>query len=188
MLTRPLLVRASRCSCIHCWSVLPRLRMNKASSSSVLLLVVAAVAVAVVVVVAPAALTRVFATGRGRGRGRADMTAQWKEPRVGKSTFAGKIFLSRACHVTHIPMAELVFKKSKSRAGQRTRERDTEETDETRSESPTAIASKVKSKVKRSKAKSKLSFGVDEVGAMGSSIMHGSPSSLPRTMKERHSS
>ncbi|KAL4080710.1 GCFC-domain-containing protein [Scleroderma citrinum] len=49
-------------------------------------------------------------------------------------------------------MAELVFKKSKPRTGQRTRERDERDDD-------TTVVAKTK---KRSNAKSKLSFGVDE--------------------------
>ncbi|KAG6334692.1 hypothetical protein ID866_4391 [Astraeus odoratus] len=58
-----------------------------------------------------------------------------------------------------------VFKRSKPRAGQRTREADLEPDEpntENDSESPATIASKIKNKAKRAKAKPKLSFGGDE--------------------------
>ncbi|KAI6039350.1 GCFC-domain-containing protein, partial [Pisolithus marmoratus] len=54
----------------------------------------------------------------------------------------------------------LVFKKSKARPGQRTRETEEAAVEEEGNESPISIASsKAKTKAKRAKAKSKLSFG-----------------------------
>ena len=143
MLTRPLLVRASRCSCIHCWSVLPRLRMNKASSSSVLLLVVAAGAVVVVVA---SALTRVFATGRGRGRGRADMTEQRKEPRVGKLTFAERL----SCH-RHVTSRTFQWQSSSSRS--RNQERGSGRENERRKKQTRPAANHPRPLLRRSRTK-----------------------------------
>ncbi|KAF9241159.1 GCFC-domain-containing protein [Melanogaster broomeanus] len=70
-------------------------------------------------------------------------------------------------------MDPVIFKKSKSRPGQRARDsaNDTEETSrepvEADLESPISLASKLKSKVKRSKPKSRLSFGGDEEASEG---------------------
>ena len=159
--------------------------MNKASSSSVLLLLVAAI---VVVVVASAALTRVFATGRGRGRGRATMTEQRKEPRVGKFTFAETTFLSRTCHVTHFP-----WQSSSSRS--RSQERGSGREKETRRKRTRPTANHPQPLLRRSGARqngrkpSRSSVsGWTRLVRCGSSIVHGSHSSLPRTMRERHSS
>ncbi|KAF9221600.1 hypothetical protein BS17DRAFT_711194 [Gyrodon lividus] len=67
----------------------------------------------------------------------------------------------------------VIFKKSKSRPGQRTRD-STDNTEETPQhlaeagiESPISLASKHKSRVKRSKPKSRLSFGGDDEGGEG---------------------
>ncbi|KAF8842200.1 hypothetical protein BDN67DRAFT_1038818 [Paxillus ammoniavirescens] len=96
----------------------------------------------------------------------------------------------------------VVFKKSKSRPGQRARDsaNDTEETSQHLGEadidSPISLASKLKSRVKRSKPKSRLSFGGDdEVGegepfqikksSLSRKLTLGThPASLPATLDQ----
>jgi GC-rich sequence DNA-binding factor len=65
--------------------------------------------------------------------------------------------------------SSVIFKKSKSRPGQRAREKSPEGISQTSSgraesaeESPIALASRLKNKAKRTKPKSTLSFGDDE--------------------------
>lgn len=64
----------------------------------------------------------------------------------------------------------VIFKRTKSKPGQRTRQKSQDANDNTSAsefatqgdESPITLASKLKSKVKRAKPKSRLSFGGDE--------------------------
>jgi hypothetical protein len=109
-----------------------------------------------------------FATGRGLGRGRADM--------VGEKQIAWEIclvwpLLPRITIIDPSIMnsSSVIFKKSRSRPGQRAREKSPDGVSQTASEragsaeeSPLALASKLKNKAKRTKPKSTLSFGGDE--------------------------
>ena len=112
-----------------------------------------------------------FATGRGFGRGRADMMIRkgrvtaWEIDCILYSEVNFRLFNGSFI----MDSSSVIFKKSKSRPGQRAREKSPEGISQTSSgraesaeESPIALASRLKNKAKRTKPKSTLSFGDDE--------------------------